>query len=165
MRKPKAKTIVKGFTLLLFLVAAIGIYVSLHAAKNKVYIMEGQSMEPTIRAGETIKAKVVPASEIKRGDVIVFKSPVAANGRQVKRVVGLPADRVTISNGELTVLKPDGHPYTPYEDKNTLGLTDTIVEPNHFYVVGDNRAHSIDSRNQAFGQVPFDALLSVVIEE
>ena len=121
-------------------------------------------MEPTISNGEKVKAKVVAADKVQRGDIIVFTSTIGENKRLLKRVVGLPRDTVTVANGYLLVTKPDKSTYKPFNDNNTPGNSTVTVNPNSFYVVGDNRTNSLDSRIESFGQVPFDALLSVVEE-
>ncbi len=127
--------------------------------------MDGPSMEPTIENGEKIKARVVPSKDVKHGDIIVFtKSMNGEERRLIKRVVGLPDDTVEISGGEVIVAKADGSIYKPYNDKNTNGTSKTVVKPNSFYVVGDNRANSLDSRIETFGQISFDALQSVVTQ-
>ncbi len=164
MKKSLVKKLLIGlltvFILAVVLIAGLFVY----ASGNKAYVMDGPSMEPTINNGEKVKAKVVPANEVQRGDIIVFTSPIGENKRLLKRVVGLPGDTVTVANGELLVTKPDNTTYKPYNDNNTPGDSTVTVKSNSFYVVGDNRANSLDSRIESFGQVPFDALLSVVKE-
>lgn len=134
----------------------------MHTAKNKAYEMEGPSMMPTINMGDRVKVKVVPAEQVEHGDLIVFKDATGGN-RLIKRVVGLPGDVVTIADGKLTVTKPDSTLYIPYDDNNTAGENVTVtVESDSFYVIGDNRSSSLDSRS--FGQVLFTALIGVVNE-
>lgn len=165
MKKSRVKKLLIGLLTVFVLVVVLIVSLFVYASGNKAYVMDGPSMEPTISNGEKVKAKVVPADKVQRGDIIVFTSPIGENKRLLKRVVGLPGDVVTISNGELIVTKSDNTTYKPYNDNNTPGNSTATVKPNAFYVVGDNRANSLDSRIESFGQVPFDALQSVVKEQ
>ena len=117
--------------------------------------VDGPSMEPTLQNHEYIivnKLQYVVSSP-QRGDIIVFKWPEDTSQDFVKRVIGIPGDTVTVSaSGQVTV---DGvnlnEPYVndltnPYRPRTwTLG-------PNQYFVMGDNRGDSSDSR--AWGPVP-----------
>jgi signal peptidase I len=81
-------------------------------------------------------------------------------GKQlIKRVIGLPGERVVVKNNQVTVYN-DEHPQGFHPDKDlpygkvipeTSGDIDTIISKNHVYVLGDNRPNSLDSR--AFGEI------------
>ncbi len=122
--------------------------------------INGQSMEPTFFNAELIITnkfiyKVVPP---KRGDVVIFKSPKNKDVDYIKRVIGLPGDRVKLENNTFFVndVKLD----EPYLRDNTetaggsfLSEGDEIVVPDgEYFVSGDNRPHSSDSRE--FGPIP-----------
>ena len=86
-----------------------------------------------------------------RGDVIVFRAPPDPARDFVKRVIGLPGEAVTVARGRVyinSVLLAE--PYLPaYSDDSTEPY---LVPPNSYYVMGDNRSHSNDSRH--WGPVP-----------
>jgi signal peptidase I len=82
---------------------------------------------------------------VRRGDVVVFAAP-DDGARLVKRVAGLPGDRLEIRHGRLWL---NGE---AAEDAPGLGLPPTVVPPRHYFMMGDNRSGSLDSR--AFGCVP-----------
>lgn len=164
MKRSTVKKLSVGLLVVVVLFVVLVAALLVYGVNNKVYYNEGPGMAPTIQNGEKVRARVIPASEVQRGDIIVFTSPIDANRRLVKRVVGLPGDTVEVSNGVLTVTKSDGTVYKPYDDSNTPGKSKVVVKPNSFYVVGDNRENSLDSRIESFGQVPFDSLQSVVKE-
>lgn len=101
-----------------------------------------------------------------RGDIIVFKNPHYSRGTEdefiVKRVIGLPGERVVLNNGSYTVYN-DSHPkgFNPDDFNNgepgspTSGSVDQIVPENEIFVSGDHRVgqYSYDSRN-GFGTIP-----------
>jgi signal peptidase I len=84
---------------------------------------------------------------IERGDVVVFRYPLDTSKSYIKRVIGLPGDEVTIHDGHVLV---NGNPLTePYVPPNYLddqSYASVRVEPNHYFVLGDHRSSSNDSR-------------------
>ena len=120
--------------------------------------VEGSSMLPELHDGERIvinKLLVTIGQEVERGDVVVFYYPNDPSRRYVKRVIGLPGDTVRIDdrgrvflNGrrlEEPYLAPE---YTRLPDP----MPTTTVSPHHYFVMGDNRDNSSDSRQ--WGLVP-----------
>lgn len=117
------------------------------------YIPSG-SMEPTLMIGDRILvAKFVYRLEpVRRGDVIVFRYPLNPQRDFVKRVMGLPGDRVALKDGVVFVggraLSERG-----YTIKPDFGNYGPVTVPAHqYFVLGDNRNNSEDSR--FFGYVP-----------
>jgi len=105
-------------------------------------------MEPRVHAGEivlinTLAYKLGP---IRRGDVIAFRHDAPTTETYIKRVVGLPGERVEVRDGVVTI---DGRalsePYVRFPDKRSA--PSVVVPPHASYVLGDNRADSDDSRN------------------
>ena len=117
------------------------------------YIPSG-SMEPTLMVDDRILvAKFVYRFEpVHRGDVIVFRYPLNPQRDFVKRVIGLPGDRVQLKDGVVhldgTVLSEKG--YTIKPDFGNYGPV--TVPASQYFVLGDNRNNSEDSR--FFGYVP-----------
>jgi len=123
--------------------------------------IEGHSMEPSLHDQELILVDkwtylFHPPS---RGDVIVFVAPLPLNPPQdyIKRVIGLPGDVITIQN--TTVIVDGVTLKETYVDPRNLGPTfedrrivNMVVPPNDYFVLGDNRANSSDSR--VWGFVP-----------
>ena len=118
------------------------------------FIVNGASMDPTFSTGQFLIVDRLSYrfEEPKRGDVIVFEYPNNPDIYYIKRIVGLPGEIVSIQNGKVTVINsqhPDGVQLAePYIDpshasadtlKETLGATE-------YFVMGDNRAQSSDSR-------------------
>lgn len=119
------------------------------------YQVQGPSMQPTLHNHEYIlvdKATYLFGSP-QRGDVIVFKWPKDTSEDFVKRIIGLPGDTVRVdANGQVTV---DGTPINePYVNDltNPYQPNTWVLGPNQYFVLGDNRGDSSDSRD--WGPVP-----------
>lgn len=116
-------------------------------------IVSGASMAPDIASGEYVLVNTFAyrLTTPRRGDIVAFRTDRDTRGLFIKRVVGLPGDRVEIDRG---VVRVDGvkldEPYVRYTDTRSF-LTVTVPAENVF-VLGDNRANSEDSR--FFGPVP-----------
>lgn len=112
--------------------------------------VSGESMYPTLNDKEYILVSKT-ASEYKRGDIVIFDSNDYANNLYIKRVIGIAGDHIKIANGKVYLnnkqLKED------YLDANiiTEGEVDLIVPKGEYFVLGDNRGNSKDSR--VFGTV------------
>ena len=90
------------------------------------------------------------------GDVIVFHLPDDANRDLVKRVIGVPGDIVGIVNGVVYVNGlPLQEPYITH--RGTGNFSPLLIRPGHYFVLGDNRTASSDSR--LFGQIPQDTIV------
>jgi signal peptidase I len=98
---------------------------------------------------------LLPSRPLRRGEVVVFKYPLEPEVDYIKRVVGLPGDVVQIKdyalhvNGELL-----DEPYINelYRNVGNYDFGPETVEPGHYFLMGDNRSNSEDSRR--WGQVP-----------
>ena len=91
--------------------------------------------------------------KIERGDMVVFWFPEDMTKSYIKRVIGLPGDTVEIDHGTVVVNgKPLNEDYVPqkYRDRQSLALE--RIEPDSYFVLGDHRLSSSDSRG--WGTVP-----------
>lgn len=116
-------------------------------------VVRGSSMRPGIEDGDRILVETWSYlfGDPGRGDVVVMRYPLDPSIDYIKRVVGLPGDRVTCAGGEVWVNGERlDEPYVEFPDHGSyLSVT---VQPEHYFVLGDNRRRSSDSRD--FGQVP-----------
>lgn len=110
--------------------------------------VDGLSMEPRVHAGEFVLINTLAYrfQPIRRGDVVAFRHDAPNPETYIKRVVGLPGERVEVHEGVVTV---DGRaldePYVQFRDRRSA--PPVVVPQNGLYVLGDNRAESDDSRN------------------
>jgi signal peptidase I len=89
---------------------------------------------------------------IGRGDIIVFRYPRDPRKSFIKRVIGLPGDRVRIAYGRLYLNgKLMDEPYVPVQFEDTRSYPETLVPADTYFVLGDHRSMSNDSRD--FGPV------------
>ena len=141
-------------TIIPAIVIALLIHVFL-AQATRVY---GQSMEPNFHTNErlVIEKMSYRFHGPRRGDVIVLRDPSGSPELLIKRVVGLPGERVTLANNKVFI---DGDLLDePYLNQPTQGgARSWVVPPLHVFVMGDNRSASRDSR--IFGPVPLEELV------
>lgn len=118
--------------------------------------VEGTSMMPSLTDQERIFINKFVYKfglrDILRGDMVVFYYPQDPSKSYIKRVIGLPGDTVAVEDGVVYVngdrLEED---YVPEEYRDRQSFPLTVVPPNHYYVLGDHRTSSNDSR--AWGAV------------
>lgn len=144
------------------------------------YEVDGQSMQPTLqdkdrliiyKLGKTY-AKITRKQYMpERGDVIVFHKPNGSSDQLIKRVIGLPGDRVVVKNDKVTIYNsehPDGFNPDDAEYGNelaaTFGNVDVIVGDDEVFVCGDNRipGASLDSRS-SLGNVPSSFIVGKLV--
>ena len=141
------------------LVFAIGIFFFVYLLIMRPHKIKGASMEPNFPNGEYLLTDKVTYrfGEPKRGDVIVFKAPGTDGDEYIKRIIGLPGEGVSVRNGAVyingEVLKEDYIPeISPTYGGNFLSENASFTVPvGSYFVLGDNRPHSSDSR--AFGPI------------
>lgn len=129
---------------------------------SELYVVRGHSMSPTFLPGEHLAARRIRGrvEDVVRGDVVVLRA--RGGRRHLKRVIGLPGERVRQQDGVLLI---DGR-RVKEEYLNgmpsVIGLGDRTweLERGEFFVLGDNRAHSEDSRE--LGPVGADKIAGVV---
>ena len=117
--------------------------------------VEGTSMEPKLRAQDRIFVNkfVYNFSNIDRGDIVVFWPPRDLTKSFIKRVIGLPDETVEIRSGVVYINGERlAETYIPPEYFDYESYPPEVVPPNYFFVLGDHRSSSNDSRN--WGCVP-----------
>ncbi len=111
--------------------------------------VEGTSMMPSLTDQERIFVNkfVYRFGEIKRGDIVVFWFPLDPTKSYIKRVIGLPGDVVEIDHGIVRVNgQAIDEEYLPEQFRDRMSYRAVKVEPDHYYVLGDHRNASNDSR-------------------
>jgi signal peptidase I len=116
--------------------------------------VEGTSMMPSLEDQERIFVNkfVYRLEPIERGDIVVFRYPRDPSKSYIKRVIGTEGDRIRIDGGDVYVngqLLDES--YVPAEYSDTRSYPEVLVPPQSYYVLGDHRSMSNDSRD--FGAV------------
>lgn len=151
------------------LLLAVGLYIVITFAIQTVHVI-GSSMVPTLNDNDYVLATKLDLrfTTPSRGDIVILKDPFDNSQDFVKRVIGLPGDRLRISNGRVFINGSQlQEPYLPNNDPwvtNANWPADN-ADPNgflipaaHYFVMGDNRNHSSDSR--MFGPIAFNQIES-----
>ena len=130
------------------------------------FIVSGASMDPTFYDGQYLVVDQLSKdfSAPARGEVIVFRAPPDPSKYFIKRVIGLPNETVEIKGSDVYIINkdhPDGfkldEPYVYPANKSTGDDIKVTLGPNEYFVMGDNRRASSDSR--AWGAVPASDLI------
>jgi signal peptidase I len=137
--------------------SAASLVLSCSLLSHRTIVFEGTSMLPTIKNGEklqTIMLKAESRTKLVRGEIIAFRYPKDPSKSYIKRVIGLPGDTVEIQKGEVWV---NGtrllEPYVdPKLNVSQRSLPPVSISQQAYYVLGDNRDNSSDSR--IWGSVP-----------
>jgi signal peptidase I len=129
-------------------------------------VASGVNMEPTIayRRSVTVDLGAFRSNQPRRGDIVLLKpprEPDAPDAIAIDRVIGLPGERISSARGGVEI---DGNPLSePWLARGTVtsGVTPETMPPGEYFVMGDNRGLSVDSR--IFGPVGTKAILGEVI--
>lgn len=121
--------------------------------------VEGTSMLPRLENHDRlfINKFVYRFEAIGRGDVVVFHYPLDPEKSYIKRVIALPGDRIGIVRGQVWLNgKPLREPYVPERYRDNRSMAEMVVPPNCYFMMGDHRSISSDSRE--FGPVERDLI-------
>ncbi|TFG35654.1 MAG: signal peptidase I [Parcubacteria group bacterium] len=162
----------KNFFIYIWEVVKIVVLACLIVAPIRLFIFQpffvkGQSMEPNFENGDYLFVDELSyrLKDPQRGEVIVFKYPNDVSQRYIKRIIGLPGETVEIKDGKIDIFNKDGEKLLKEEDYIpqsilTLGDTKTTLKENEYFVLGDNRSASSDSRR--WGPVPREDIIGRV---
>ena len=150
------KGLLKDLFTLAFLIVVVVIPIRLFIVSP--FVVDGESMHPTFEnlnyliVDELVYDFHAPA----RGDVIVFRYPGDPSIFYIKRIIGLPGETVSITNGIVTITTVDGQSLTltePYVVNEDVTYTKNVtLNAGEYFVMGDNRPNSSDSR--VWGPLP-----------
>jgi signal peptidase I len=141
-------------------VFAIAIFLFIYLLVMQPHRIKGDSMEPNFHDGEYLLSDKITyrLREPKRGDVIVFEAPGANGDEFIKRIIGVPGDNVAVKDGGIFINdKKLNEVYIPKTTTTTAGAfmregNNVTVPEGYYFVLGDNRSFSSDSR--AWGFIP-----------
>lgn len=137
-----------------FIILAAAIVIPIRMFVFQPFIVSGESMYPTFHNADylIIDEFGYYFKEPKRGEVIVFHYPNEPKRYLIKRIIGLPGETVIFKNNDVYIKNdenPDGVKLSePYISQNTIPGNDTEIKVtnDHYFVMGDNRGFSSDSR-------------------
>jgi len=130
------------------------------------FIVKGASMEPNFQNNDYLIINEVSLffRDLERGEVVVFQPPSNDEQFYIKRVIGLPGETIEIDNGEVTIKNvayPNGTLlHEIYLEEYTQGRHSVTLGLDEYYLLGDNRDSSLDSR--VIGAIPIDNIVGRV---
>jgi signal peptidase I len=152
----------ESIKLLRDIILIIAVFILLGVFVAQPVVVEGTSMLPQLHDGERLlvnklvyyKFESVSWGHLERGDIVVFWFPSDPDKSYVKRIIGLPGETVEVRNGRVFI---NGRQLIePYLDginnQNLRDTTSKTVDQHYYFVMGDNRDNSSDSR--VWGLVP-----------
>ncbi|MFA5086409.1 MAG: signal peptidase I [Candidatus Paceibacterota bacterium] len=156
------------------LLIALAIVIPVRMLLFQPFVVKGDSMEPNYHSGDylIIDELSYRLRDPQRGEVIVFKYPLNTSYRYIKRIIALPGETVELKNGEVSVSRAGGEPAKVDEDlyisqetrdkwKNMLDYGPVTLKSDEYFVMGDNRNYSSDSRK--WGLLPMKDITGRVL--
>jgi signal peptidase I len=127
------------------------------------FVVNGSSMDDTFKDGQylIVDELTYRFREPERGEVLIFRYPKEPSKYFIKRLIGLPGETIVVRDDKVTV-KNAAHPQgvvldEPYAQSRTFGNVTVTLEADEYFVMGDNRVVSSDSR--VWGPLPKDDLI------
>jgi len=153
-----------AWEILKIVVLALLVVVPIHYFVFQPYFVRGQSMEPNFLNGDYLIVEKISYQlrSPERGEVIVFRYPEDPSQTFIKRIIGLPGETVKIEGGNVYIFE-NGIPKLLDESKylsetlETPGNTEMHLDFNEYFVLGDNRPVSADSRR--WGPLPTENIV------
>lgn len=146
------KELLKLVILSLVIVVPFRLYIA------QPFIVDGASMDPTFKDGQYLIVDELSFElrSPRRGEVLIFKYPKDPSKYFIKRIIGLPNETVSLKDGQVTITNaehPEGFKLNePYVELTKSDSGSYTVGEKEYFVLGDNRAQSADSRY--WGTVP-----------
>ena len=143
---------------LIIVVLAVIIVVPIRMFIFQPFLVKGSSMEPNFHNGDYLIIDEISfrLRTPQRGEVIVFKYPENPSQKFIKRIIGLPGETIEVNEGKVRITGPqedfvlDENVYL--SGVKTIGVDTLKLAADEYFVLGDNREHSSDSRY--WGSVP-----------
>ncbi len=146
-----------------FVVIALAIVIPVRMYIAQPFVVSGESMYPTFHDREYLIVDEISyrLDQPERGDVIVFRYPNDPDRFFIKRIIGLPYEQIRIQDEVVTIINeryPEGITLDePYRGSPMTGTTRLTLQEGEYFVMGDNRNASSDSR--IWGPLPADHIV------
>ena len=155
-------------TILVFCCLAIG-------CKGFAFRVATENMLPTIKVGDTCVVDQYSNFEIQRFDIVMFKAPEAAKKmtretgdvKYISRIIGLPNEKIEIRENKIfinDVVLDESFESIPVEFEKLKNFPATVIPENEYFLLGDNRSSSFDSRYWKPATVKKEEVLGKVVE-
>ena len=167
--KTKQKSVVREYAEAIIIAIVLALFIRTFVIQ--AFKIPSGSMKPTLLVGDHILVNkfiygiklpftdkiLISLSEPERGDVVVFKFPLDTKKDYIKRVIGLPGDRVELVGKQLLINgRPIEDPHATYSMNGNMRMFGPVTVPSgHLFVMGDNRDESSDSRVWGFVPRPY----------
>jgi len=164
-RSPVKKTLAAFFEFIKTTVAVVILALAIRLFVVQPFIVEGQSMLPTFENNDYLITEKVSYTlrAPQRGEIIIFHPPDNASVNYIKRIVGLPGDQIEVKDGNVYINSQKISESYLTSDKQTQATTQNLnvkLKENEYFVLGDNRNHSRDSRE--IGPIPKQNIVSKI---
>ncbi len=128
------------------------------------FIVSGASMDPTFDTGQYLIVDEISYrfEEPKRGEVVIFRYPLDPSKFFIKRIIGLPGETVSVRHGNVRIAKTDGSESFTLNEQYVVNKgnginTEVTLGRSEYFVMGDNRPESSDSR--VWGPLPKENII------
>lgn len=141
-----------------YAIIAAAIIIPIRTFVAQPFIVSGNSMYPTFMNGQylIVNETTKYMGEYHRGDVVIIRYPIDPSKYFIKRLIGLPGETITITDGKVAITSPtQAEPLLldePYVKNPKIDNSTRTLSTDEYFVMGDNRAQSSDSR--VWGPVP-----------
>lgn len=146
------KFLADGWDLVKFAVFALIIVIPIRMWIAQPFVVSGESMYPTFDNGQYLIVDEISyiLGNAQRGDVVIFRYPNDTKRFFIKRIIGLPNEKIIVDNGTVTIINkenPQGIKMVePYVNEKFFTGSEYETKDNEYFVLGDNRNRSSDSR-------------------
>ena len=146
------KFLAEGWDLIKFAIIALAIVIPISMWVAQPFVVSGESMYPTFDNGQYLIIDEISyiVGNAHRGDVVIFRYPNDTKRFFIKRIIGLPNEKIIINDGSVTIINkenPNGFKMVePYINEKFFTGKEYETRDNEYFVLGDNRNKSSDSR-------------------
>ena len=138
-----------------FAIITVGAVYAFRTLVVQPFLVSGESMARNFSHGDYLLVDQITYRfrEPERGEVVVFKYPNDESTYFIKRIIALPGERVRVANGQIYIHQSGSDSGTLLKEEYlpsgtvTSGSVDTVLKTGEYFVLGDNRSYSFDSRS------------------
>ena len=162
--KIKENKVKEAVSLIIYCIVVVAVMFLVVKFVGQRTVVHGSSMEPPLQDGDNLITDKITYRliEPKRFDIVVFPYKENTSKLLIKRIIGMPGEKVQIKNGKVyindTELKDDVYGNALMVDEGIVG-DPVVLAADEYFVLGDNRNHSQDSRFASVGNIHRDDII------